>query len=218
MKQTLLAIAILTSGCSLYFEGSDESSSSGDPGNPDDSSTPTELLCGDAEVHVIGVYQTRSDHGFENHPIGDGYVRIERAGHHQLVLSAYEPTRWNLDLAPGAIVDSVHLVGYHAQSLAQSGIPVTIDTYEQNGTFACGYAWPDDGEGCNPDALFAIARSRTGSDLTSFAGCYDAAHWTIDANGDATSDCDTDAGYEQTSFAGACASASPGCGDTDTIE
>ena len=208
MKQTLLAIT-LVSGCTLYL-GGDEPQDLEGAREPAGSTPPT---CGAAEVHVIGVYETRDDHDFNAHPIGDGHLRIERAGHHRLVLSAYEPTRWHLDLAPGAIVDAVHLVGYHAQTLAQSGIPITYDTYEQGGESACGYSWPYDGEGCDTNQLLSLARARAGSDITTFNGCYHAATWTLGADGTATSDCDTAAGYEKHSFIGACTGAA-----TDWIE
>src|SRR5262245_22549369 len=112
MKLPALASLLWCAGCSLYF-GS-PSQPGGDPASPGDDvsdpgSTPGDnpgggtggmgdaplprCTPGAAEVHVVGVYETRSDHSFGDHPVGEGSVTIERPGTHVLVLSAYEPTK-----------------------------------------------------------------------------------------------------------------------------
>lgn len=183
---TILAILLFSHGCSTS----------------DDSAGGALLreTCGPKEVHVFGVYETRSDHRYGDHPVGEGRVTIERPGQHALVLSAYEPTNWRLTLAPGATIESIHLIGYHAQTVDVTGVPITYDTYEQGGTSACGYSLPYNGEGCDTDALLALAEARAGAPLTTFHGCYHAPDWTLHADGTATSTCDRDAGYEEFEF------------------
>lgn len=156
--------------------------------------------CGPQEVHAIGVYETRSDHDFAHRPVGKGRVTIERPGNHVLVLSAYEPTAWHVTLARGATLASIHLIGYHAQTVNVTSVPVTTDSYEQGGLSECGYSLPYDDEGCDTDALIALAEARAGAPLTTFHGCYRASDWTIHADGTASSTCDVAAGYEEYEF------------------
>ena len=162
--------------------------------------------CTGTEVHVIGVYETSSDHDSQKHPIGDGLVRIERAGTHALVLSAYEPTRWKIELVAGARIKSIHLVGMHAQTVMppHEDITITTDTSEQTLSGACGYSWPYNGEGCDTNRLIELAKNRTGLAVTSFHGCYHASSWTLGKDGSATSDCATTSGYQVDEFVNSC--------------
>jgi hypothetical protein len=205
-KQWIVAMAMLA-GCadngeiSGYF-GEEPNSFEG-LDKPPSEEAPGPAVCGGVEVHVIGIYETGSDHA----RTGDGLVRIERPGLHALVLSSYEPTRWKIELAEGARIQSIHLVGYHAQTVMppHEDITITTDTYDQTKSGACGYSWPYNGEGCDTNELLAIAKDRTNTtDVTSFAGCYQASRFTIDRNMIATSDCATSAGYKQYGFHGNC--------------
>jgi hypothetical protein len=146
---------------------------------------------------VIGVYETRGDHGPDHHPIGDAYVSIERPGNHVLVLSAYEPTNWHISLAAGTAVRAVELLGYNAQTVDLANVPVTHGT-------ACGYSYPYNGGGCDTNALLALAEAQAGASVTTFHGCYQASNWTLHADGTATSNCNTAAGYQQYERFGEC--------------
>lgn len=186
MKLTPL-LALSLAGCSLYF-GEADVLSSADPQFGQGGPLPAK--CGSPEVHVLGVYETRSDHSGGYHPTGEARVRIERPGKHVLVLSAYEPTDWKVTLAAGAKIEAVSLVGYHPQTVDLSGVPVTQGQ-------GCGYSYPYNGQGCDTGALLATAKAHVGgADITSFHGCYHASEWTLHADGTASSNCDTAAGYE----------------------
>lgn len=216
----LTTVFLLGTGCTLYQEDSSSARTPVTPdhepgedcGTPDDGTLPSDCS---VEVHVIGVYETRGDHSGGNHPEGCGKVVIERPGKHRLVLSAYEPTAWDVELLPGVEIESVHLIGYHAQTVNLEGVPVTTDTYEQGGQAACGYSIPYNGEGCDTNELLALAESRAGGEVTTFHGCYQASEWTLHANGTASSNCNTLSGYEQFDLYGTCGDGGddPGTGE-----
>jgi hypothetical protein len=202
MKFSALALVLASTGCSLYFGGGSEPPA-GDPVNPGgpeipgipgSPGSPAGVLparCDAPEVDVIGVYETGSDHA--------AGVTIERPGAHRLVLSAYEPTRWQVTLAPGATVESIHLIGYHAQTVSvpgAPGVPVTSETYDGGGVPGCGYSYPYNGEGCDTNQLLARVEAKVGA-VSTFHGCYHASQWALRADGTAKSDCDTAAGYQQ---------------------
>lgn len=214
----LLSLAL--AGCTLYFgPGSSSSDDSppigplpkpqpsdpkpGDPPNgippdpTDPGGGPLPARCGSPEVHVFGVYETRGDHGPNNHPVGQADVGIERPGDHVLVLSAYEPTNWHVHLGVGATVRAVQLLGYYTQTVDLPGVPVTHGT-------ACGYSYPYNGGGCDTNELLALAKTQAGADITSFHGCYQASGWKLFPNGTVTSDCNTAAGYRVAELFGAC--------------
>ena len=69
------------------------------------------------EAHVIGIYESRSDHGYNYHPQGEVAVKIYPGQKPMiLVLSSYEPQKWVLT---GAVdqVRKVILNGYHDQAV-----------------------------------------------------------------------------------------------------
>ena len=202
MKSYALALLLTGSGCSLYFGDRSEPPAvgSGIPGSP--GGNESELLparCDSAEVDVFGVYETRSDHSSGDHPVGEAGVTIDRPGPHKLVLSAYEPTNWHVTLTSGATVESIYLIGYHAQTVRVPGmpdVPVTIDTFDNGGTPGCGYSYPYNGQGCDTDELFARVEAKVGP-INTFHGCYRASQWALRTDGTGKSDCDTEAGYKQ---------------------
>lgn len=194
-------LALSLAGCSLYFGSADPPVSTPDPydpdGGPEEPGGPLDGKCGKPEVHVISVYETHGNHGPNNHPPGTGHVAIERPGEHALVLSAYEPVNWHVTLGPGAKIQSVTLIGYHAQTVDLQGVPVARGQ-------GCGYSYPYNGGGCDTDELLALARQLAGADITTFHGCYQASDWTLHADGTASSNCNTAAGYEVDELIGAC--------------
>ena len=69
------------------------------------------------ETHVIGIYESRSDHGYNYHPQGEVAVKVYPGQKPMiLVLSSYEPQKWVLT---GAVdqVRKVILNGYHDQTV-----------------------------------------------------------------------------------------------------
>jgi hypothetical protein len=191
----LALVAVPLAGCSLYF-GSDEPLPPGEsptdpPTDPDDPQQPPlpppspATNCGTPEVHVISVYETSSNHSVA----GDAKVTIERPGRHILVLSAYESTNWHVTLGPNVAIRAVELIGYEPQTVDLPNVPVTHDT-------GCGYSYPYNGGGCDTNALFSLIESRTGAGITTFHGCYQASQWSLHADGTASSNCNTSAGYK----------------------
>ncbi|HSK05561.1 MAG TPA: hypothetical protein VK932_30145 [Kofleriaceae bacterium] len=197
-----LALALPLAGCTLYF-------GSGDPGGTDDPAppgptppdpsptpSPTEpppLGCGTPEVHVVGIYETSSNHS----TVGEARVAIERPGRHILVLSAYEATRWKIRLGANTRIREVRLLGYEPQTVDLPNVPVTRGP-------GCGYSYPYNGGGCDTDALLAGVKAHTGRDVTTFHGCYQASQWTLHADGTASSNCNTAAGYEVDELIASC--------------
>ena len=182
MKVTALLVLSLA-GCGLYFDGDSPSNVvlTLDGPLPD--------KCGSPEVHVIGIYEARGDHQGSNHPIGSANVAIERGGSHVLVLSAYEPTSWNVRLAPNAKLEAITLIGGQEQTVNVTNVPI-------DRTSGCGYSYPYDGEGCDTNELLALAEAHAGAPITSFHGCYQASSWVLHQDGTADSNCNTTAGYE----------------------
>lgn len=220
MKYLALA-AVFCGGCSLYF-GDDKTPPvappPGDTNPPPTNASSLPSSCGGEEVHVFGVYETRSDHSYDSHPTGDGDVTILRPGVHHIVLSAYEPTAWHLKVGPGVTLASVHLIGYSEQTvelLNTTDTPVITSDIEETGTGTvdCGFAFPNDDGGCDTPGLLARAKDLTGEDFTSFHGCYHATSWTLDEDGNASSDCAVDEGYQQYDVFGTCAGGGDDGGD-----
>lgn len=172
-------------------------------GAPDGGGPPA--TCGAVELHVIGVYEPAS-HGFQQHVMQDATVRVERPGHHALVLSAYEAVTWHVSVGPGVVLDRVIATGYYPPVVVgvAATTPVTLASAEEGAPFACGYSWPYNGEGCDTNQLLALATTTTGLPLSSFHGCYQADDWTLRADRSAASSCNTAAGYQQDDLLGAC--------------
>jgi hypothetical protein len=228
-----LGLLLVCGGCSLYFGNSEGDGDSrppkgdgtkpdrpDDPGKPDpggpnhpgsdhpdkpcptdpgDPPAPGPAACAH-QVDVLSVYETSSAHA----GLHDGGVTVLQPGVHTLVLVAYEQTAWHVSLAPGATVDAIHLYGYERSTV--DGVEAHVFNHSaEPGAPACGYSVPDNGGGCDTDALLARVTADTGERIHGFHGCYRAVKWTLHADDTATSDCDTAAGYEQRDVMTACA-------------
>jgi hypothetical protein len=125
------------------------------------------------ELHVIGVYQAT----------GNAItVDVGRAGVPlTLVLSSYEPVAFTLNLAPGVLLEHVILNGYEPHTVQGQGAAMVTDLSGQfNYLAACGYFWPMNDGGCDTPGLVMGAEQLTGLQLTSFAGCYEGASFSLD--------------------------------------
>lgn len=129
---------------------------------------------GSQELHVISVYEARSDHSGGYHPTGLVEVKVERQEKPIiLALSSYEPVHWNVTLSPGVKVEYIILNGYHQQSISGvDGVPV--DKYihkgirSRPGHFA--YKWQNTLD--YKPLLVQRLEQYTRTKLTSFQGCY----------------------------------------------
>jgi hypothetical protein len=130
------------------------------------------------QLHVIGIYES-VDTDTEEREEGTVNVKVTRPGSSVLLLSAYERTHWNVEVAPGAVVERIVLSGYYAQRVtAPEG--AKVESYAVNASdsdwLGYGYLWPSH----DTFDLVDKAQSLTGLELTSFRGCYSGASFDID--------------------------------------
>lgn len=125
------------------------------------------------ELHIIGVYQA-TDNVIT--------VNVNRADIPlTLVLSAYEPVKFTLVLAPGVLLEHVILNGYNPHSVEGQGDAMVTDLSDNfDYIVACAYFWPDKDDGCDTPGLVAGAEALTGLQLAAFVGCYEGSSFTID--------------------------------------
>ncbi len=157
-----------------------------------DSSSVTSYTCATPatpEVHVIGVYETSSDHSFGNHPTGYADVRVayDGSGPMQpitLVLSSYEPNVWRFDIDPDAVVEKIVVSGYYTQSVTGAdGIPVVTRSYEAEGETRLGpsaYRWPLSTGGSSTQGLLVAVEDLFDTRISSFTGAYRATSFTVE--------------------------------------
>lgn len=129
------------------------------------------------EIHVIGVYETRSDHSFNYHPSGKAYVHVTGMTETpvNLVLSSYEPTDWILDGAGLSFIQSVIVSSYHASSA--TGIDSSKVQIKDLGGY--GFAWPSSSGGTNTPALVSAVESLYGTPIATFSGVYRATDFSV---------------------------------------
>ncbi|MEM6994937.1 MAG: hypothetical protein AAF721_30775 [Myxococcota bacterium] len=125
---------------------------------------------------VAGVYETRPDAGVGDGPSGEATVRWALDGPNVLVVSAYEPTHWTVALSGAGELTRIIATGVYRQSVdAPPGVAVEIHSAEAGtADFACGYAVPGEGGGCEGEALAAFAQRAAGRSISGFDGCYSA--------------------------------------------
>jgi hypothetical protein len=148
-------------------------------------SAPITAVCGEGAVSTftspcggglvaLGMYTT--DSGNSNHSEGTTQVHVTRRGHVTLGLSAYEPTHWIIDAAPGAIVDRVIAFGYYPARIdAPTGTVLTIS----NQPIPYGYQWPFADGGSDTQAYVAALEQAAAAPLAMFGGCYATTEFTI---------------------------------------
>jgi hypothetical protein len=130
------------------------------------------------QLHVIGIYQALRTEGPEQKN-GKVDVQVTRPGSSVLLLSAYEPTHWNVQVGPGAFVERIVLSGYYAQSVtAPEGAKIESYAFDEetNTWLGYGHLWPSH----DTFDLVDKAQSLTGLELTSFRGCYFGDSFEID--------------------------------------
>jgi hypothetical protein len=160
---------------------------------------PESMACGTEadEVQVIGVYETRSDHSYKYHPVGNARVRLDRPGRQTLVLSSYEPTDWTVEVGAGVDLAAVYATGYQAQRVklpAGSSAKVVTTSYEtgqDEDYVACGVQLPSDRRGCPTEQLLQWAADKAGRRVTSFRSCYRTANWVIGSDLETSADCES---------------------------
>lgn len=138
------------------------------------------------EVHILGVYETRSDHSAGSHPRGSATAHVSRQGRHVLVLSSYEPTDFVVTADPGATIERVILNGYqHHTVKAPAGTEIVDRSGENVYLSACAYKWPSDDQGCDTQALVDGVKKLTSAEITTFTGVYRATKFVVGSDGTA---------------------------------
>jgi len=174
---------------------------------------PSQPSCG-SELHILGVYETHSDHSYNNHPPGAAAVHVERQGAMVLALSSYEPVHWTVTAEPGAVIEKVIINGYYDQSAdVPPGVPVEIYAGPAGsfGTYA--YAWPAAEGGSDPPGLVSAIEQAVGLQMTSFHGCYQSTSFVLHDDLDVTAACAEDSGYYLTGHVeDSCGPVDPGDG------
>ncbi|MCB9684684.1 MAG: hypothetical protein H6735_06595 [Alphaproteobacteria bacterium] len=116
---------------------------------------------------IAGVYEARSDHSGEVHPMGEVSVTFDIPGQHVLALSSYEPVTWNVRVGPDTELRAILVAGYYEQIVRGTDVPV-----QRVSGPVCGYSYPYNGQGCNTDALIEGFENAIGLRATRFDGCY----------------------------------------------
>lgn len=134
------------------------------------------------QTHVIGVYETRSDHNYYYSPEGTAYVHVSGFSSVpiHLVLSSYEPTNWVLDGTGLSFIDSIIINGYNKGRVTGFDLEKVIDkTGSGNYISSCAYEWPNSTGGCNTPGLISGVEKHVGAPISSFSGDYRATDFSI---------------------------------------
>ena len=129
-------------------------------------------------LHIVSVYETRSDHSFGYHPTGSAFVDFALPGANVLVLSSYEPTHWTISMARGASLEKIITIGYHQQTVTLLGSSTNVPV-QPSKSRECGYSLPYRGGGCDTNILISAIQEETGLPLASFDGCYRATRFKL---------------------------------------
>lgn len=145
---------------------------------------PTSYLAPTLNPTALIMLGTYSAGGSEAEP-GVVVVDIERAEPIALVLTAYEPTTWEIRAAPGAHLVSVSVYGFHRQSVTGLDPTVPLElrpicTAGSGGACnssntgemhpAAAFRWPFDVGGGDTQAFVDLVETRTCLPLRMFAG------------------------------------------------
>ncbi|MCA9495265.1 MAG: hypothetical protein KC621_35295 [Myxococcales bacterium] len=116
---------------------------------------------------IAGIYEARSDHSGNVHPMGEVSVTFDVPGQHVLALSSYEPVTWNVRVGPDTELRAILVAGYYEQVVRGTDVPI-----QRVSGPVCGYSYPYNGQGCNTDALIEGFENAVGLRTTRFDGCY----------------------------------------------
>jgi hypothetical protein len=150
------------------------------------------ILAANRELHVVGLYEgfgAVHGHGRERQP-GTAKVRVRRKGKNVvLVLCAYEPVKWSVEIEKGVMLAKVILSGYYTQTVEglPEGTEVVNGSWKEGGDSACFMAYEAQGE--DYDDLVKAVRQITELDITSFQGIYRPKRgqvFTVTADGEAS--------------------------------
>jgi hypothetical protein len=121
-----------------------------------------------AELHVIGVYEGEYPPGVQHaagfHPQGKAAVKVFASSTPViLVVTAYEPVRWKIEVEEGGTIAQLVLAGYHDQEV--EGLPASVPVIKRK------FFTYDPGDDEFPqirEELLAL----TGKPIASFQGVY----------------------------------------------
>ena len=132
-------------------------------------------------LHIVSVYETRSDHSFGYHPTGSAFVDFALPGVNVLALSSLQPTHWTVSMARGASLEKIITIGVHQQTVTLLGSSTNVPV-QPSKRRECGYSLPYNGGGCDTNILISAIQEETGLRLASFDGCYRATRFKLHQN------------------------------------
>lgn len=134
------------------------------------------------EIHVLGVYETHSNHSFNNHPQGTARVHVRGSANSpvHLVLSSHEPVKWILDGPGTPHITSILLNGlYPAVVEGIDPAKVVNRSSPEQWLGAYAYAWPSASGGSNTPLLVQRVAQHFGAPISTFSGAYSASRFTV---------------------------------------
>jgi hypothetical protein len=137
----------------------------------------------DRELHVVGIYAA-SPQSVANHSEGIVSVIVNRPGKAvTLLLSAYEPTLWQLNVGAGTTIETVYVTGYYRQRA--QGVPPGAEVVAQSYETGTGYLLVGDSIDSS-QFLASVPKIHrlTGLEMSSFHGSHvstDPMSFTIDS-------------------------------------
>ena len=137
-----------------------------------------------AEIHVVGVYEGETEEQVHrsnrNRQRNTIKVNAPRSGNPiVLVLSAYSPVHWDVQLRKGSNVERVILSGYHAQVVSglNPGTPLFDIQRSKQRSIRLPYAYKKDSR--NYHMLNTKLKELTGKDIKQFYGNYRGNEYTL---------------------------------------
>ena len=133
------------------------------------------------EIHLLGVYETHSNHGFNIHPPGTARVNVTGTASTpvHLVLSSHEPVNWILEGPGRPFISSVLINGYHVGSAQGIDPAKVVNRTGPNNLGAYAYAWPSASGGSSTQMLVTRVQQHFGAPISTFAGAYSASRFTV---------------------------------------
>lgn len=128
---------------------------------------------GSPAIRVVSLYETRSDHSFDNHPTGQASVQVNDPGPTLLWLEVYEPTNFSVQAGGGASLVDVIAEGYYTPGLVLPlGVPGEIHSYYLDNQVNDCPDWSGNPGDCINDVEPQRVLEHTGLCVASIDACY----------------------------------------------
>lgn len=136
--------------------------------NPQDNADGEELIWLGAH-HTIDFFSPSSPNNLITVDVNRTDMTSDKTGGVSLVLSAAEALQWDITVDLSVItLNNIFVFALNNQAITINGMALSVDgdgeffgstRIERASTPACGYALPDDDQGCNTDSILGINRT-----------------------------------------------------------